>query len=182
MLALLKNRFHQVQTVNVRQHDLEKENLLQKKFARNTDLIVSFETLEHLENPRKNILEFYNILQTKGYLILSVPNEKFEKIDAKGIPKSEFHKTLLKKEQLERYLQEAGFQILGKYGQPLINSIMKCENKLFRKRKISKRFSAIETLHERENMIKGAYLFAYPTEQNVEASYARIYIAGKGLK
>ncbi|MFP4546859.1 MAG: class I SAM-dependent methyltransferase [Fidelibacterota bacterium] len=179
MLKQLNLQFQNVQTIDVYQHDLERENLLQKKQLQKADLIVSFETLEHLENPWKNIIEFYEILRGEGYLILSVPNERFEKVDAGGVPKSEFHKTLLKKEDIENYLQDTGFKIVGKYGQALLNSLMKKENKLLRNRIIRNRFSAIETLHERKNMMKSACLFAYPDEENIEESYSRIYIAQK---
>ncbi len=179
MLEQLNRQFQNVQTVKVFRHDLERENLLQKKQLQDAGMIVSFETLEHLENPRKNIVEFHKILRTDGFLILSVPNEKFEKVDAGGIPKSEFHKTLLKKEDIENYLLEAGFEIVGKYGQALLNTLMKRENKLLRKRMIRNRFSAIKTLHERGNMMKSAYLFAYPTEDDIDESYSRIYIAKK---
>lgn len=41
-------------------------------------LIISSETLEHLENYKKGILEFYRIIKKEGILIVSVPlNEKF---------------------------------------------------------------------------------------------------------
>lgn len=40
------------------------------------DCIVSFETLEHITDQKKMIMEFYRVLKKGGFLILSTPNKK----------------------------------------------------------------------------------------------------------
>lgn len=42
----------------------------------NFDAVVSFETIEHLENPSKFISEVLRVLKKKGILILSTPNKR----------------------------------------------------------------------------------------------------------
>lgn len=39
------------------------------------DIIISFETLEHVENPESVLNEFYRLLSPGGRLITSVPND-----------------------------------------------------------------------------------------------------------
>lgn len=66
------NRFY-VQDLN----NIEKNNLREKGIVGSFDSVVSFETLEHLENPTKTLNEFKKIMIPGGVLIASVPlNEK----------------------------------------------------------------------------------------------------------
>ena len=96
-------------------------------------LIVCFETLEHLMEPRKLLSEFYNVLDENGYLMLSVPNEKYELVDENLVPLGKFHKVLLSKFRIEKYLKDQGFEIIGRFGQALLKKLVKRENRLFKK-------------------------------------------------
>ena len=175
----LQEKFGNKKNIKIKKFNLDLKALDCSVISKPVDLIVSFETLEHLENPEKNIREFYHLLSAKGYIILSVPNEKFESVDQWGIPKSTFNKLLLSQATIEKYLQENGFHIIGKYGQSLINHLMKRENKLFKRKKINGKFSHLEAMHERENIYNSAYLFGYPDRVNIDESYSRIYVARK---
>ena len=179
ILDYLNEKFSDSPNVKIVQHNLETKSLNQNVITKSPELIVSFETLEHLDNPEKNIKEFYDILSDNGYLILSVPNENFESVDELGNPKAHFHKTLLAKEIIEEYLENNGFQIVEKYGQSQLNKLMKRENKLLKKRRIKEKLSDVDILQERKNIYNAAYLFAYPDKDDIENSYSRIFIARK---
>jgi SAM-dependent methyltransferase len=43
------------------------------------DVVVSFETLEHLRNQQKFLLECHRVLRTRGILICSTPNERLSR-------------------------------------------------------------------------------------------------------
>ena len=50
----------------------------------NIDAIVCFETLEHLQKPKAAIRAFFECLSDDGYLLLSVPNDRYELLDDEG--------------------------------------------------------------------------------------------------
>ena len=73
------------------------------------DVIVSFETLEHIKNFRKCLSEFRRVLKPDGFLLLSVPNAKFDD------PNNPYHINKFSqqrlREELTRYFKEV--KILG---------------------------------------------------------------------
>lgn len=50
-------------------HDIQKPLTLDEKF----DLVISFEVVEHLENPGKAIVNMYKVLKAGGTLVISTP-------------------------------------------------------------------------------------------------------------
>jgi ubiquinone/menaquinone biosynthesis C-methylase UbiE len=66
-------------------------SVLQTPFANNTfDVIVSFETIEHLEEHEEMLKEFKRILKQDGLLILSTPDK--EQYSEKTHRENQFHK------------------------------------------------------------------------------------------
>ncbi len=177
ILKYLKQHFSNRSNISVHEHNLEKINLNQLSITPN--LVISFETLEHLENPFQVLQQFYNILAPKGYLILSIPSENYESLDETGAPKSIFHKQLIPGDVMKDKLKSIGFTLHNILGQSSINQLIRRENKLFRKGKIPQKFSQIDSLQQKNNLISAAYMFAYPDDNAIEKSYSRIYIAKK---
>lgn len=84
------------------------------------DVIVSAEVIEHLENPRAVVREWFRLLKSGGLLLFSTPNnESLRSIlalvcrghyAAFGDASYPAHITPLLRKDIERILQEAGFQ------------------------------------------------------------------------
>jgi 2-polyprenyl-3-methyl-5-hydroxy-6-metoxy-1,4-benzoquinol methylase len=179
MLHHLNFHYGKSKQIKIFQRDLETEMFDKIDFPRPLKAAICFETLEHLANPEKLVEEFFQILDHDSYLFLSIPNDRYESLDEYGNPVSQFHKRSISKEMMEKMLAESGFVIQTKLGQSLLNQLMKQENKLYKKKRISEKLSDIPALQENKNILHGAYIFAYPDQNNIEKSYSRIYVAQK---
>lgn len=84
------------------------------------DAIVSFETLEHVDDPQHLLKMFYVLLPKNGYLLLSTPNAKLEP-KKKGKSRNKFHKHIFEQNELIGLFQEIGFTVEQVYGQSLSN-------------------------------------------------------------
>jgi 2-polyprenyl-3-methyl-5-hydroxy-6-metoxy-1,4-benzoquinol methylase len=87
------------------------------------DVIVAVEVIEHLENPRFVAAEWFRLLKPGGVVLLTTPNNEswrsllslvfrghFIAFVGQGYPA---HITALLRTDLERILQEAGFEMMG---------------------------------------------------------------------
>lgn len=59
--------------------------------SESVDVVTSFETLEHLDNPAVFLAEVARVLVPDGTLLLSTPNGRFTQRDEKGRPSNPFH-------------------------------------------------------------------------------------------
>lgn len=83
------------------------------------DVILSVEVLEHLENPRKIMREWFRLLRPEGILIFSTPNNESWRSLISLLLRGHFvafsdacypaHITALLRRDIERALKEAGF-------------------------------------------------------------------------
>lgn len=78
------------------------------------DAIISFETLEHVENQENMLLEFKRILKPGGVLIISSPDREI--ITEKGGTDNKFHINELSKKELVAILRR-NFKLEEIYGQ-----------------------------------------------------------------
>lgn len=138
------------------------------------DAIVSFETLEHVDNPKDLIDSFYTLLPPGGLLLLSTPNKTMEPLK-NGISKDPFHKHLFTKDELIDLLTHSGFHINDLVGQPYTNLL------IHKSKKLSKVIN-----HTTEHSIKLFQLlskmFGYPTSRHLNSSYSLIVVAIKKEK
>lgn len=81
------------------------------------DAVVSFETIEHLENQRFALQEFKRVLRRNGKLIISTPNKNL--ISDGGESENPFHVRELNKEEFISLLNNENFNIEELYGQGL---------------------------------------------------------------
>ncbi len=79
------------------------------------DVVVSFETLEHLPNPELFIVNCFDCLQPGGQLIISTPNKLVS--SPNGILNWEFHEKEYTPAELVELLQNKGFVDIKIYGQ-----------------------------------------------------------------
>ena len=104
------------------------------------DVIVSFETIEHLKNPGKFILEVKRVLKDNGTLIVSTPN--------KSVFSPHLQKPLINDHIQEFHLQEllnllSGFDIKI-YGQHLVDkSILDKNSKITSRKWIPRRIRGV---------------------------------------
>jgi len=98
------------------------------------DLIVSFEVLEHLFAPADAVMELNRVLRQGGHFVGSVPNcvaignrllTLFGYFNAAGAPRTSLYRPWLDphirfftRSALWRFLEEAGFRVIGVSGPP----------------------------------------------------------------
>ncbi len=85
------------------------------------DVITSSEVIEHLENPRAIIREWFRLLRPSGHLVFSTPNNEsirslialFFRGHFAGFGEASYpaHITALLRKDIERILSETGFQL-----------------------------------------------------------------------
>ena len=85
-----------------------------------TDVLVSFETIEHIKNPDAFLMECKRVLKDHGTLILSTPNKY---ISIKKDVENPYHVNELFIEEIIGKLTSLGFEIMSIYGQRPINSL-----------------------------------------------------------
>lgn len=78
------------------------------------DKIVSFETIEHIENDKQLLKIFYSLLKDDGELFLSTPNAIMMPFSKEYFP---FHIKHYIPIELEQLLKECGFDIIEIYSQ-----------------------------------------------------------------
>ena len=72
---------------------------------RSIDVVVSFETLEHLERPARFLGEVRRVLTREGLLLLSTPNAAHTR-PVDGVPRNPFHVREYSADELEAMLRE----------------------------------------------------------------------------
>jgi SAM-dependent methyltransferase len=88
--------------------------------GRQFDLIVCFETIEHLPGYREALANLYRMLKDDGTLLISSPNRPITSPAAKKIsdkPANEFHTQEFTPSELQNELVLAGFRSQDIYGQ-----------------------------------------------------------------
>ena len=131
--------------------------------------IVCFETLEHVNNPNRLLKQISKSLSSKGLFLLSIPNEKYEKLDENGNNLDIYHKTIFKLDDLLDQLKN-DFNMVELFGQSKINEI------------INKNPNLNLNIHSQEEVIEKAYQLAYPNKEKIEDTYSYIIICQKKEK
>lgn len=100
-------------------------NILHIGFPDNSfDIVVSFETIEHIKDYRKALSEIRRVLKENGLLIISSPNRRLTspKKSINEPPDNEHHYVEFSKEEFASLLSEH-LKIIRFYGQRPINKI-----------------------------------------------------------
>ena len=126
-LNFAQNYYHSEKVI-YNKIDISKKfsNLFKEKF----NLIISFETIEHLEDDNSYLKELNNLLEDNGLLLISSPNEDIipyynNPFFDGGI--NPYHFRHYTSEEFEKVLIKAGFKVINKYTQE--NEITKGDNK-----------------------------------------------------
>lgn len=143
------------------------------------DVIVSFETLEHVNYPEKLLEKFFRGLRKGGWLLLSIPNTVYEKFDEDGKNKDPYHRHVWSRTRTEMNLKEKGFTIIEVLGQAICNQMVGRLAQLHERGKMDidwaeARFPADEDTIKLFSMLAG-----YPVRKDVDKSYSYIYVCRK---
>jgi SAM-dependent methyltransferase len=155
--------------------DLDRDSFLDFLKLKNLpapQAIVCYETLEHLQYPAKILAEFGQLLKPGGWLICSVPNAKFEQILENGQPANPFHLHLFTLTKIQDMLNKNGFRIVGTYGQPWTNLLIRNT-----KRPVRKWFDRF--LASEQKFKSMAHKVAWPTRILIKQSYPILVICQK---
>lgn len=91
--------------------DASNLNLSNKSF----DAVVSFETIEHINQPKLFIENVKRVLKNDGIFIVSSPNQTTLPFDKAKYP---FHHQHFTSDELSKLLIDSGFEIVDVYSQP----------------------------------------------------------------
>lgn len=89
-------------------------NICEYKTDNLYDVIICFETIEHIENYQKALLNLYSLLMSDGVLIISSPNRLISSPRAKSIydrPSNKCHVREFTIEELKLALENGGFVV-----------------------------------------------------------------------
>ncbi len=82
------------------------------------DVVVSFETLEHLENRQIFLMNLLAMLNESGTLIISTPNKTITSpMKSESQIRNKYHKHEYREQEFVSALRSAGFNAIKKYGQ-----------------------------------------------------------------
>ncbi len=80
------------------------------------ETILSFETIEHLPDPRRFVRELYRVLKPRGYLVLTMPNVLWEPVHwlaaIFNIHHSEGPHRFIRHRKVKSWLKKTGFKII----------------------------------------------------------------------
>ena len=170
--------------VTFARQDLEQDTMVSALGASSVDAIVSFETLEHLVNPSVAMAQFSQLIRPGGFLICSVPDANAEprwpiRMGGAGLPANKCHKQLFNFKSLSRLLNEHDFQINYRVGQSWTNMFYRREDELIKNEIFQRKIGDRGELNTPEMIRDFAYLFAYPTAEDVDGSYSIMVVAQK---
>jgi len=159
--------------------DLEKDDLCRHIPEGSCGAAVSFETLEHLNDPGGAVDQFSRILMPEGFFICSVPNVISESGDDAGLPKNRSHKQWFNFPSLCRMVERCSMRVIYRLGQSRSRMLFRREQQLLNARRIGRRLSDETVMHSEEMIRWLSYVAAYPSVEDVDGSYSIIIVAQK---
>ena len=159
--------------------DLEKDDLGRHIANGSCGAAVSFETLEHLNDPGRAVDRFSRILVPEGFFICSVPNVISESGDDAGLPKNKSHKQWFNFPSLCRMVERCGMRVVYRLGQSRSRALFRREQQLLNAKRIGRRLTDEPLMHSEEMIRWLSYVAAYPSVEDVDGSYSIIIVAQK---
>ena len=159
--------------------DLEKDDLCSHISPGSCGAVVSFETLEHLNDPGRVVDQLSRILMPGGFFICSVPNVISESGDDAGLPRNRSHKQWFSFPSLCRMVERCGMRVIYRLGQSRSRALFRREQQLFNAKRIGRRLMEEPGMHSAEMIRWLSYVAAYPSVEDVDGSYSIIIVAQK---
>ncbi|MEX1376021.1 MAG: class I SAM-dependent methyltransferase [Eubacteriales bacterium] len=157
------------------QSDLDADDfIIPIEQGKKLETVVCFETLEHLENPKKFLSIISSCLKNKGLLFVSVPNGDFEKTDENGKVINPFHLHKFQENNMTEMLVECGFQIKRVLYQPTSAQLYRNQARAIRDLNLDNEY-AKKMSPDTGDMYYYARVYAWPDE-NKGQSYSIMYM------
>lgn len=159
--------------------NLEEDDLLGHIAEGSCGAVISFETLEHLNDPGQAVDQFSRILQPEGFFVCSVPNVIYESGDGAGLPKNRSHKQWFNFPSLCRMMQRWGIRVVYRLGQSRSRALFRREQQLLNAKRIEHILGNESVMHSPEMIRWLSYVAAYPSVEDVDGSYSIIIVGQK---
>lgn len=145
----------------------------------NADGAICFETIEHLNDGKKLLSSLYSAVRRGGYVLLSFPNDRFEKVDENGINYDPYHLKIYSEREMLSLVESVGFEKVDEYGQGLCNLLYAAESSAEDRGAIEKSEADKFFNYDEESLMKIAHVFGYPDKQKLDDSYSHIWVLQK---
>lgn len=143
------------------------------------DAVVCFETIEHLKYPYVFLENIIRHIDDKGILVLSFPNEEYERFNEDGTNRDPYHLHIIDPKKVCQILEENGMKLLNAVGQPICNEMCSIQHELKKNGVLNSQHVDSAFNYDAVSIRALARLMAYPMSNRVENSYSSIYVAIK---
>ncbi len=164
------------QNITYAQLDITKQSLPKDN---KYDLITCFDTLSHVSDNKAVIKKIYDVLEDDGYLLVSLPNERFEPLTPEGKSAVPGHKHFYKPNEAKKLFTENGFTVVDRLGQTIPNLLLNIENFVVRRYEYPERQVKSFYNFQKDKMRYFARLLGYPNAKYLDDSYAIFLVLKK---
>ena len=165
--------------IEYKQMDISKQDLNNgKKY----DLITCFDTLAHIQDEGPVIDKLYDMLSDDGYLLASLPNERFEPMKPDGNSAVVGHKHFYKPTEAKKLFTDRKFVVEDRLGQAISNVLLNIEHFIIRKYEYPERKVKSYYSYQKEQMRYFARLMGYPNIKYLDDSYVTLLVLRKKKK
>lgn len=141
------------------------------------DAVVCFETLEHVRHPRVLLAGIRDVLRDGGRLLLSVPNDRFERVDENGNNLDPFHLHVFERGEVLGLLGDTGFRVERMLGQDMCNRVVSASSSLLEAGLADEgQVRDLVRVSDPRSLVLAARLLGYPDDVAPDESYSRIYV------
>lgn len=141
------------------------------------DAVVCFETLEHVRHPRVLLAGIRDVLRDGGRLLLSVPNDRFERVDENGNNLDPFHLHVFERGEVLGLLGDTGFRVERMLGQDMCNRVVSASSSLLEAGLADEgQVRDLVRVSDPCSLVLAARLLGYPDDVAPDESYSRIYV------
>lgn len=144
------------------------------------DAVISFETLEHLKNPREFLLSLAKIIKNTGLLFISVPNGEYEKVDENNKLINSYHLHKFDEEDIAQMITECGFQIKRTLYQNTSAQLYRNQSRAIRDLKLDKSYAQKMSAKD-DDIHYYSRIYAWPDE-NKGQSYSLMFMCERKNK
>ncbi len=165
--------------IEYKQLDISKQDLeSDKKY----DLITCFDTLAHIKDEGPVIDKLYNMLSDDGYLLVSLPNERFEPMRPDGTSAVIGHKHFYTASEAKKLFSDRNFVVEDRLGQAISNVLLNIEHFVIRKYEYPERQVKSFYSYQKDKMRYFSRLIAYPNIKYLDDSYVTFLVLKKKKK
>ena len=143
------------------------------------DAVVCFETIEHLKTPFAFLERLGTVLPAGGQLLLSFPNEKYERLNPDGTNRDPYHLHILSLSDVHQTLFQLGYQICSILGQPICNNACSRHHDLRESGLLKDETVWRAFRYDIDSLCALARILAYPQEHLIDESYSYLIVARK---